>query len=94
VGSEIQKTRSCVVISPSEMHGHLRTDIVAQITTGSRGAGFHVPITFQGTQGLNLLDKIRMLDKSRPRKHSGQVSPANLSQATTMLRRVFKNPAA
>ena len=52
VGSEIQKTRPCVVISPNEMNAHLRTVIVAPMTTGSRPAGFRVALTFQGKQGF------------------------------------------
>ncbi|MDP3617478.1 MAG: type II toxin-antitoxin system PemK/MazF family toxin, partial [Rhodoferax sp.] len=52
VGSEIQKTRPCVVISPAEMHDYLRTVIVAPMTTGSRPAGFRIAVTFQGKSGL------------------------------------------
>ena len=47
VGSEIQKTRPCVVISPDEMNVHLRTVIVAPMTTGSTAAHFRIPLTFQ-----------------------------------------------
>ncbi len=65
VGSEIQKTRPCVVVSPAEMHDFLRTVIVAPMTTGSRPAGFRIPISFQGKAGLILLDQVRTLDKSR-----------------------------
>ena len=94
VGSEIQKNRPCVVISPSEMHDHLRTVIVAPMTTGSRDAGFRIPVTFKGTEGLILLDQIRTLDKSRLRKHLGQVSPATVSQTLATLRQVFEEPTA
>ncbi len=65
VGSEIRKTRPCVIISPSDLHNHLRTVIVAPMTTGSRAAPFRVPVTFQGKAGLMLLDQIRTVDKSR-----------------------------
>lgn len=65
VGSEIQKTRPCVVISPPEMHDWLRTVIVAPMTTGNQAAPFRVPITFKRKSGLILLDKIRTLDKVR-----------------------------
>ena len=64
VGSEIQKTRPCVVVSPDEMNAHLRTVIVAPMTTGSRPAGFRVPLTFQGKQGLIMLDQLRAQDVS------------------------------
>ena len=65
VGSEIQKTRPCVVISPDEMNAHLRTAIVAPMTTGSRPARFRGELTFQGKQGLIVLDQIRTLDRVR-----------------------------
>ncbi|MFH1602635.1 MAG: type II toxin-antitoxin system PemK/MazF family toxin, partial [Pseudomonadota bacterium] len=65
IGSEIQKTRPCVIISPPEMHDHLRTAIVAPMTTGSRPAPFRIAVRFQDKTGLILLDQIRALDKSR-----------------------------
>jgi len=55
IGSEIQKTRPCLIISPAEIHDHLRTVIVAPMTSKSRAAGFRVPISFQGIDGLVLL---------------------------------------
>jgi mRNA interferase MazF len=64
-GSEIQKTRPCLIISPPEMHDYLRTVIAAPMTTGSRPAPYRVPITFDGKQGLILLDQVRTLDKRR-----------------------------
>ena len=48
VGSEIQKTRPCVVVSPPELHDYLRTVMVVPMTTGSQPAAFRVPVTFQG----------------------------------------------
>ena len=71
VGSEIRKTRPCVVVSPDDMNAHLRTVIVAPMTTGSRPAGFRVPLTFQGKQGLIVLDQIRTLDRVRLVKRLG-----------------------
>lgn len=80
VGSEIKKTRPCVVMSPDEMNLHLRTVIVAPMTTGSRPAGFRIPLTFQGKQGLIVLDQMRTLDKLRLIKRLGA-----LRQPTTVL---------
>jgi mRNA interferase MazF len=62
VGSEIQKTRPCVVISPSEMHDHLRTALVAPMTTKSRPAPFRIPVTHHGQKGLILLDQVRAVE--------------------------------
>ena len=90
VGSEIQKTRPCVVVSPIEMNAHLRTVIVVPMTTGSRPAGFRVPLSFQGKTGLMLLDQIRTLDKSRLVKKMGTIQKATLSKALHTLQDVFE----
>lgn len=90
VGSEIQKTRPCVVVSPVEMNAHLRTVIVVPMTTGSRPAGFRIPLTFQGKTGLMLLDQIRTLDKSRLIKKMGTIQKLTLSKALNTLQDVFE----
>lgn len=89
VGSEIQKTRPCVVISPAEMHDYLRTVIVAPMTTGSRSAGFRIPITFQGKSGLILLDQIHTLDKLRLVKKVGSIHTSTLEKTLRTLQAVF-----
>jgi mRNA interferase MazF len=82
VGSEIQKTRPCVVVSPDDMNAHLRTVIVAPMITGSRPAGFRVALTFQGTQGLIVLDQIQTLDRVCLVKHLyAKFEIANRAQA-------------
>ncbi len=91
VGSEIQKTRPCLVISPPEIHDHLRTVIVAPMTSGSRPAGFRVPGSFQGVDGLVLLEQSRALDKRRLIKHLGQVSDAVLKHALRTLRELYED---
>ena len=89
VDSEIQKTRPCVVISPPEMHHHLRTVIVAPMTAGSRPAAFRVPITFKGKTGLILLDQIRTLDKSRLVRREGAAHGATLKRTLATLQSMF-----
>jgi mRNA interferase MazF len=89
VGSEIQKTRPCLIISPAEIHDHLRTVIVAPMTSGSRPAGFRVPVTFQGVSGLILLEQSRALDKQRLVKRLGAVSAGVLKQALKTLRELY-----
>ncbi|CAN7342380.1 type II toxin-antitoxin system PemK/MazF family toxin [Phyllobacterium sp. LjRoot231] len=90
IGSEIQKTRPCIVISPPEMHDHLRTVIAAPMTTGSRPAGFRVALRFQGKDGLVLLDQIRTIDKQRLVKKLGRVSSTTLNTTLAKLRTVFE----
>ena len=65
LGSEIKKTRPCVVVSPQDMNDYLRTVIIAPMTTKGRAAGFRVPITHDGKKGLILLDQMRAIDKTR-----------------------------
>ena len=89
LGSEIRKTRPCVVISPPEMHQHLRTVIVAPMTTGSRPAAFRVPITFKGKTGLILLDQIRTLDKVRLVRREGAVTATTLKRTLGVLQAMF-----
>ena len=89
VGSEIQKTRPCVVIAPDEMNAHLRTVIVAPMTTGLRPAGFRVALTFQGQQGLIVLDQIRALDRARLVKRLGALRPATLALTLQTLQAMF-----
>jgi mRNA interferase MazF len=89
VGSEIQKTRPCVVVSPDEMNAHLRTVIVAPMTSGSKPAGFRVPVTFQGTTGLLLLDQVRALDRVRLVKRLGALRPTTLALTRKILQAMF-----
>jgi mRNA interferase MazF len=88
-GSEIQKTRPCVVISPDEMNAHLRTVIVAPMTTGSRSARFRIPLTFQGQQGLIVLDQIRTLDRVRLVKRLGTLRQPTLVATLRTLQDMF-----
>ena len=89
VGSEIRKTRPCVVVSPPELHDHLRTVIVAPMITGSRPAPFRIPVTFGGKRGLILLDQIRTLDKARLVRRLGAASGNTLGAALSALQEVF-----
>ena len=89
IGSEIQKTRPCVVVSPSEMHDHLRTVIVAPMTTKSRAAPFRVSVTHGGKKGLILLDQMRAVDKARLARKLGAVSARTLSTALNTLQEIF-----
>lgn len=89
VGSEIKKSRPCVVVSPPEMHDHLRTVIIAPMTTKSRPAPFRVPVTHSGQKGLILLDQMRSVDKARLAKKLGAVSAKTLASTLGILQEVF-----
>jgi mRNA interferase MazF len=75
------------------MHNHLRTVIVAPMTTGSHPAAFRVLVTFKGKTGLVLLDQIRTLDKVRLVRREGAVHSATLKKTLAVLQTMFA-PAA
>ncbi|HTW84288.1 MAG TPA: type II toxin-antitoxin system PemK/MazF family toxin [Candidatus Sulfotelmatobacter sp.] len=89
VGSEIRKTRPCVIVSPPEMHEYVRTVIVAPMTTHGRPAPFRVPITFEKARGLILLDQLRALDKVRLIRRLGDLSPRTRRATLGALQAIF-----
>lgn len=89
VCSEIKKSRPCVVVSPPELNDHLRTVIVAPMTSKGFAAPFRVAVTHGGTKGLILLDQLRTVDKLRLDKRLGAVSAKTLDAALNTLQEVF-----
>jgi mRNA interferase MazF len=87
--SEIQKTRPCVVVSPPELHEHLRTVIVAPMTSKGKPAPFRVPVTFRRKQGLILLDEVRTVDKVRLVRKEGVAVEKTLVQTLHTLQEIF-----
>ena len=90
VGSEIQKTRPCVVVSPAELHEHLRTVIIAPMTSKGFSAPFRVPVTHAGTKGLIVLDQLRTVDKMRLAKKLGTISAKTLNATLAALQEIFE----
>ncbi len=88
-GSEIRKPRPCVVVSPAEMHNHLRTVLVAPMTTAGREAPFRIEVTHGGRQGLILLDQVRAVDKTRLAKRLGAVEQETLAATLRALQELF-----
>ena len=79
----------CVVVSPSEMHNHLRTVLVSPMTTEDREAPVRIGINHSGRKGLILLDQVRAVDKTRLGKKLGVVSPKTLTATLRTLQEVF-----
>jgi mRNA interferase MazF len=73
IGSEIKKTRPCVVISPDEMNRHLRTVIIAPITSTSKDYPTRVLIQIRGNSNWIVVDQIRTIDKQRVHKKAGKL---------------------
>ncbi len=88
-GGEIRKTRPCVVVSPDELNAHLRTFIVAPMTTGGHAYPFRVACRFRGRAGHVVLDQIRAVDRERLVRRVGQLSSSTLTQALTVLQEMF-----
>ena len=88
-GGEIQKTRLCVVVSPDELNAHLRTFMVAPLTTGSHPYPFRIPCRFKGRQGHVVLDQLRAVDLERMVRHLGRITPTTLGRALVTLQMMF-----
>lgn len=73
IGSEIKKTRPCVIISPDEMNRHIATVIVAPMTSKGRSYPSRVSCKFEGKNGQVVLDQIRTVDKARLVKKLGKL---------------------
>lgn len=89
VGSEIRKTRPCVVVSPAELHDYLRTVLVAPMTTAGREAPFRIEVTYGGREGLILLDQVRAVDKTQLAKKLGSVPQKTLAATLSVLQELF-----
>jgi len=90
VGSEIQKTRPCLIVSPPEMNDYVTTVLIAPLTSGSHPVSFRVPVLHAGREGLILLDQLRSVDKSRLLKRSATVDSKTLVAVLALLRAVFE----
>ncbi len=89
LGSEIKKTRPCVVVSPDELNGHLRTAIVAPMTTGGKAYPWRIRCRFQNRSGYVVLDQLRTVDQERLVKRLGALPPDTLTDVLDGLQEMF-----
>jgi len=89
IGSEIQKTRACLIISPDEMNNHIATVIVAPMTTKGRDYPTRIPCMFEGKEGQVVLDQIRTVDKVRLVKKLGRISVSTQKEVLAVLMELF-----
>lgn len=89
VGSEIQKKRPCIIISPNEMN-ILKTIIVAPMTSKGFDFIFRPKIKFENKNGLVLLDQIRTIDKTKIVKKIGKVEKNKSKEISKMLMEIFE----
>ena len=89
VGSEIEKTRPCLVISPDEMNHYIKTVIVAPMTTKGRPYPTRVKCQFKGREGQIALDQIRTVDNHRLIKKLGRTEKRTADEVLTILNEMF-----
>jgi len=88
-GSEIRKTRPCLVVSPNELNDHLRTVIIAPMTTGGQAYPWRVSCRFQGRSGFVVTDQLRTVDVDRLTRRLGRLAPNSLAAVLAVLQETF-----
>ena len=88
-GSEIRKTRPCLIISPDEMNSNIRTVIIAPMTSQGKDYPTRVPVTFDGKKGNIVLDQIRTVDKERLVRKLGRVGEEVQRRVIAVLLEMF-----
>jgi len=89
IGSEIKKTRPCVIISPDEMNKYLRTIIVAPMTTNSRKYPTRIEVKHDRKIGWIVIDQIRTIDKQRIIKILGSLSKPEIKELKSVIKEAF-----
>lgn len=89
IGSEIQKTRPCVIISPNEMNDHLRTITIAPMTSSSKDYPTRVRVNHNGQKGWIVLDQIRTIDKVRIIKTYDSLTHSEIRACKKVIQETF-----
>ena len=88
-GSEIRKTRPCLVVSPDDLNEHLRTVIVAPMTTGGQAYPWRVRCRFQGRTGFVATDQLRTVDIERLARRLGRLTPNSVTAVLAVMQEMF-----
>lgn len=89
IGSEIKKTRPCVVISPNEMNRYLRTVVIAPMTTSSKNYPTRVKIKHDNKIGWIVLDQVRTIDKQRIISLLGGLSIIEIKEVKAIIKETY-----
>ena len=89
LGSEIQKTRPCVIVSPNEMNKHLSTIVICPMTSSMKEYPTRIPVKHNGKKGMIAVDQIRTIDKKRIVKLLGKLSKTELIQTKDVIKETF-----
>ncbi len=89
IGSEIKKTRPCVILSPNEMNKHLRTIIVAPLTTQSKSYPTRIAINYKKKKNWIVIDQIRTIDKKRIYQKKSQLKKKEIEKVKAIIKETF-----
>lgn len=89
IGSEIKKTRPCVVISPNEMNKYLNTIVIAPMTSSSKPYPTRVEVKTNNKKGWIVIDQIRTIDRKRISKIFGKLSEKEILEVKNVLKETF-----
>jgi len=89
MGSEIQKTRPCVIVSPNEMNLFLNTVVVAPMTSNVKEYPTRIPVEHHGKKGMIVIDQIRTIDKKRIIKVLGKLSKMEIKSTKAVIKETF-----
>lgn len=89
IGSEMRKTRPCVVLSPNEMNRYLHTIVVAPMTSSSKPYPTRVEVKHKGTKGWIAIDQIRTIDRARIVKRFEALTDKEIEKVKDVIRETF-----
>jgi len=89
LGSEIQKTRPCVIVSPNEINDHLRTVVIAPMTSANRKYPTRVKVKHKSQEGWVVIDQLRTIDKIRIVKKLGSLTEKEIRECKRVIRETF-----
>jgi len=89
LGSEIRKTRPCLIVSPDELNLHLRTAVIAPMTTGGQAYPWRITCRFRQRAGFVAVDQLRTVDRERLVRRLGRLAPATVAAVLEGLREMF-----
>ena len=92
VGSEVRKRRPCIIISPDEMNRHLRTLIIAPVTSRSKNYPTRIKVRIDDKTGWIMIDQIRTIDKQRVMKVFGSLTDSGIEEIKQVIKETFVDP--
>ncbi len=89
IGSELKKTKPCIVLSPNEMNRYLQTIVIAPMTSSSKPYPTRVEVQQIKTKGWVVIDQIRTIDRARIVKKFGTLSESEIEKVKSVIQETF-----